>query len=148
MQLQRDIKLRHRQTRIRPFDLSSRIAFVARLGSNDRDICARHLFILPQEGFIRDTHSPSNTWNRSLVRSKAHLFLLRRRRVTGKVLPSVVYKLKYPGAEESVGFLIQESYFSILTLSRSEESDIRVSSRDQFCWSIYIKIYLNIHIWK
>lgn len=43
--------------RIKPFDLRPRIAFVARLGSNDRDICARHLFILSQEydGLIRDT---------------------------------------------------------------------------------------------
>lgn len=49
------------QTRIRPFDLRSRIALVARLGSNDRDICARHLFILPQEyeGLIRDTRGPT-----------------------------------------------------------------------------------------
>jgi len=55
--LWKDSKSRRRWMRIRPFDLRSRIAFVARLGSNDRDICARHLFILPQEydGLIRDT---------------------------------------------------------------------------------------------
>lgn len=47
--------------RIRLFDLRSRIAFVARPGSNDRDICARRLFILPQEyeGLIRDTRGPT-----------------------------------------------------------------------------------------
>lgn len=85
------------------FDLRSRIAFMARLGSNDRDICARHLFILPQEydRLIRDTRGPTREiglWYKAeAVCSRYVVEVLRGELIRTAAQP------RYPRAEGSVG---------------------------------------------
>lgn len=81
-------------------------------------------------GLIRDTRGPTREIGLWYEAEPVCSVLVTSSKSYGESdYPGTVYELKYTAAEESVGFLIRESYFSIL-VSGSEGSEARVSSRE------------------
>lgn len=147
-----------------PVNYTVRLAFAncsrrTSRGSNDRDICARHLFILPQE-YTRDSytrHPRPDTWNRSLVyeAERGRLFSLRRRTVAGWVLPDAVrWEPKYPrgGRVSRYGSWYENLILasSRLALEGLTQCLTRVSSREfnSLRWSSVMETWRRLPNWS